>query len=295
MGKRECSQKFWDPNLTWSEIKRSPLRTLRWLFRRGTALWRGLPQVYIAGVKKGGTTSLFYYLLAHPQILPPFRKEVKFFLYMYTLGLKWYQANFPFQKQLRTHLTLDATPNYLYDPFFAERVNLVNPQAKFIVLLRDPVRRALSHYFQNRQRKLEPLPLAEALRVEEKRLEADLTQHQQDPCHPLTAFHRFGYKAEGRYAEQLERLWRHIPREQTLVLRSEDLFTHPSTVLHQVAVFLGLSPLSWLSSFKAYKKGSYSPREVPSEILRELRIYFRPHNQRLYELLERDMGWEDEA
>ncbi len=286
----ECARKLWDPNLTWGEVRRSPTRVIRWLMRRFTARWRGLPQVYIAGVKKGGTTSLFHYLIAHPKVLPPFRKEVKFFLYMYRLGPRWYQANFPFRSQLNTHLTLDATPNYLFDPFFAQRVARLNPQAKFIVLLRDPVRRALSHYFQNRRRGLEPLSLSEALRAEEQRLRTDLARHRADPCHPLTLYHRYGYQAEGRYAEQLERLWRYIPRAQTLVLRSETFFANPAAVLAEIGAFLGLEP--WSVTFKVYKEGTYSLQEVPAAIRERLRAYFRPHNERLFALLGRDLEWE---
>ena len=121
-------------------------------------------------------------------------------------------------------------------------------------------------------------------------MKSDLERLRTDPCHPLTLFHRFGYKATGRYAEQLERLWRYIPRAQTLVIRSEDFFAEPASALRLVGDFLGLEP--WQVQFKVYKQGRYSRDEVPLSIERELRAYFRPHNQRLYALLGRDMQWE---
>ena len=289
---KRCPNKPWDPNLTIAEVQRSPHRALRWLYRRLTAAQRGLPQVYIAGVKKGGTTSLFAYLTAHPQVLPPFRKEVKFFLYMYDLGERWYRANFPLQRHLAGRLTVDATPNYLFDPFFAQRLMALNPQARLIVLLRDPVRRTLSHYFQNRARGLEPLPLAEALKAEPRRLAGEVERMRADVCHSPWKYHRFAYVGESLYAEQLERLWEHVPREQTLVLRSEDLFADPGATLREVERFLGLPP--WEpEAYPAFKKGQYRLTAEEEAVAERLRAFFRPHNKRLYALLGREMGWDE--
>ncbi len=294
MLRRPCPGKPWDPNLLPGEIRRSPRRALSWIYRRMTAPARGLPQVYIAGAKKGGTTSLFYYLLEHPRVLPPFRKEVKFFLYMYDLGLGWYRANFPFRRRLRTHVTLDATPSYLAHPTFGKQWRATNPTAKIIVLLRDPVARTLSHYFQNVHRGLEPLSLEEALEAEEQRLAGEVERILQDPCHDPWRYHRFGYLTESRYIEHLERLWPHVPPEQLLVLRSEDLFQNPAQTLAQVAAFLGLEP--WQPrEYKIYKKGAYDFAAVSPRVRENLRAYFRPYNQRLYAALGRDMGWEAAA
>ncbi|HIQ08060.1 MAG TPA: sulfotransferase, partial [Anaerolineaceae bacterium] len=89
----------------------------------------------------------------------------------------------------------------------------------------------------------------------------------------------------------LERLWRYVPREQTLVLRSEDFFAHPREVAHQVAKFLEIEP--WETEWQPYNVGQYTLSDMEQSVARELRIYFRPHNQRLYALLGRDLGWED--
>ncbi len=288
MRRQRCPHRAWDPNLVWSDIRRSPRRTLRWLYRRLTAQRRGLPAVYIAGPKKTGTTSLFWYLLEHPQVLAPFRKEVKYYTYQAYLPVSWYRANFPPARALarRNAITLDATPDYFMHPAFPQRMKAVTPNARIIVLLRDPIRRVISHYFHNRRRGVEPLPLADALRQEPERLHGLAERIAQDPCVDPYAYHHYGYLTESRYIEHLERLWRVVPREQVLVLRSEDLFTRPQAVLRQVAAFLDLPP--WQPQLKVYNQGTYPQDPDIRALIPWLQDYFRPYNERLYHAL----GWD---
>ncbi|NPA27309.1 MAG: sulfotransferase domain-containing protein [Chloroflexi bacterium] len=285
-----CPNKPWDPNLIRSEIRRSLRYSLEWVYRRLTARWRGLPQVYIAGVKRAGTSSLFRYLMEHPRARYPFRqrKEIKFYIYMYDLGPSWYRAYFPFQRELQTHFTVDATPSYLMSPLFPERFMTLTPHAKIILLLRNPVQRTLSHYFHNRRRGLEPLSLEEALQAEEQRLAGEQERMLRDPCYVPWRYHRLGYLTESRYVEHLRRLWKHVPREQTLVLRSEDFFEQPQRLLDQIADFLNIEP--WQPNLKVYNQGQYD-QPVPQRVRAQLQAYFRPYNQALYELLGRDLGW----
>ena len=290
--RRRCPDRAWDPNLVGYEIRRSPRRALVWIYRRLTAAWRGLPDFYIAGAKRSGTTSLFWYLLEHPRVLAPFRKEIKYYTYQAYLSVAWYRANFPWQKDLqqRSALTLDATPNYLMHPGFPSRMLRVTPEAKIIVLLRDPVRRVLSHYYHNRRRGVEPLPLRAALEQEPERIRETAARIAHDPCVNLFPYLRYGYLSESRYIEHLERLWTAVPRERILVLRSEDLFARPQPVLDQVADFLGLEP--WRPRTKAYNQGAYPADPEIRALVPWLRDYFRPYNQRLYAALGRDMEWE---
>ncbi|NPA26274.1 MAG: sulfotransferase domain-containing protein [Chloroflexi bacterium] len=283
-----CPRRALDPNLTWREFRRSPQRTLKWIYRRLTARWRGLPAFYIAGPKKTGTTSLFWYLLEHPRVLAPFRKEVKFYTYQAYLSPAWYRANFPWERALAQHnaQTLDATPDYFMHPAFPQRMRAVTPQARVIVLLRDPVRRVLSHYFGNCRNRVEPLPLMEALRQEAARIRDVAQRIATDVCQDPFVYHHFGYLTESRYIEHLERLWRFVPREQVLVLRSEDLFTRPEPTLDRIAAFLGLEP--WRPKLKVYNKGRYPDDPQVAEAIPWLRAYFRPYNERLYQAL----GWE---
>ncbi len=289
--KRNCPNKPWDPNLLWSEIRRSYRYALEWVYRRLTARWRGLPQVYIIGVKRGGTSSLFWYLLEHPWALPPFRlrKEIKFYIYMYDLGPQWYRAYFPYKSRLRQgYFTLDATPSYFPHPPFPERVMQLTPRARMILLLRNPVIRTISHYFHNRRRGLEPLSLEEALKAEPQRLAGEVEAMERDPCHDPWKYHRFGYLTESRYIEHLERLWQAVPKEQVFILRSEELFQRPEITLRRIADFLGIPP--WKPHLRVYNQGVYAS-DVPTRIRHWLEAYFRPYNERLYEALGWEQGW----
>ena len=131
-----------------------PIKRQLWLtqlfLRSLTGHWRMLPAFLIIGVQKGGTTSLYNYLIQHPHIAPALEKELRFFDYKFHKGLAWYQAHFPliayarFVQQVyqRALITGEASPNYLFDPRAPQRVAHTLPDVKLIVLLRNPVARA---------------------------------------------------------------------------------------------------------------------------------------------------------
>src|ERR687897_443907 len=85
-----------------SRMLTRPLRRLRSEYRTLTAPLRGLPSVLIIGAQKGGTTSLFNYLIQHPGVLPPLGKEIHYFDLHYAAGPDWYRARFPYARQLRS-------------------------------------------------------------------------------------------------------------------------------------------------------------------------------------------------
>lgn len=111
--------------------------------------------LFILGAQKAGTTSLFEYLTHHPQINGSFRKEINFFSqpYNYNRGDVWYHSFFPkdIYNPFRKKYFLDATPGYLYDENTPKKLLKYNKQAKFIILLRNPVDRAYSAWNMYRQ------------------------------------------------------------------------------------------------------------------------------------------------
>ena len=91
-----------NPTVKNGLLSRKPLRLQAWwALHRLTSLLRAQPDFLLVGVMKGGTTSLFRYLAQHPDVLPPFRKEIKYFDCNYFKGYAWYRAHFP----LRTKFT----------------------------------------------------------------------------------------------------------------------------------------------------------------------------------------------
>lgn len=183
----------------------------------------------------------------------------------------------------------EASPDYLFHPLAAGRVARDLPDVKLIVLLRDPVDRAFSHYWHQQKRGHEPLSFAEAVAAEAIRLEGELERILEDPSYVSYERHHHSYLARGRYAEQLDGWLDLIPRGRFFIERSEDLFKDPRSMFQRVQAFLGLPPydLPEYETFNAFSSGQMDP-----PLRAELVEYFRPHNRSLGALLDRDFGWE---
>jgi hypothetical protein len=242
-----------------------------------------LPDFIIVGTQRGGTTSLYNYLGEHPNVAQARVKEAHYFSFQFDRGLAWYKGLFPRTRGLARRICGEASPYYLFHPDVPERVRDVCPDVKLIVLLREPVARAYSHFRLERKKGEEPLAFADAVEREAERLEAE-------PSFEGHAHRHHSYLARGRYAEQLERWVGHFGREQFLILKSEDLFEHPHVVYQQTLDFLGV-PAHELERFERYN-ASDGLETLPSALRGELMTSFRPHNEHLYELIGRDMGWE---
>jgi Sulfotransferase domain len=270
-------------------IKRS-LRQVRARYRRLTAPLRGLPSALIIGAQRSGTTSLFNYLVRHPDVLPPLGKEVHYFDLHYARGLEWYRGCFPYRRQLRGRsITLDASPYYLAHPLAPERAARLLPHVKLIALLRNPVDRALSHYQHEARYGWEPLSFAEAIEQEPERLAGEEDRLRRDPEYYSLNHHRYSYTHRGLYLNQLLRWMEHFPRSQLLVLQSEWLFRDPAAATAAVHDFLGLPPHR-LERYKPFYEGKYD-REMPVELRKELVAYFEPHNAELFRWLGKEFDW----
>jgi len=251
-------------------------RRLMLLPRRLTAAGRTLPHYLIIGTQKGGTTSLHADLARHPAVAPALRKEPHFFDVHWSRGPMWYRAHFP--RQSTGRISGEATPSYLFLPQVPARVRQLLPEVKLIVMLRHPVDRAWSHYHHERQRGHETLSFEEAIESEPQRI-------QQNNHH----LRHFSYLARGRYAVQIERWLQHFPREQMLVIRSEDYRDRPATVWAQVLTFLQL-PAFEMVSRTMRNVGTYR-QKMPATLRDRLQSHFKNDNEALYALLGRDMQW----
>ena len=130
-------------------------KSLDWLQRRATANWRCLPNRQIVGAQKNGTSSLYRYSIQHPNIHKSYSKEVHYFdgglapkVNSLDLGINWYRAHVPLGAAVKQgDICLDATPLYLFNPQVAKRIYECIPHNKIIILLRNPIERAISQYF----------------------------------------------------------------------------------------------------------------------------------------------------
>lgn len=269
---------------------RGPLRQLRAGYREATAPLRGLPSALIIGAQKSGTTSLFNYLVQHPDVRSPSGKEIHYFDLHYDRGVNWYRGRFPYAHRLRRGaMTLDASPYYLVHPQVPRRAAQLLPDVKLVALLRNPVERALSHYQHEFRAGRESLFFPEAIEKEPERLAGEEERLRDDPHYYSFSHHRHSYIRRGLYVEQLRHWVQHFPRSQLLVLQSEWLFRDPVAASAAVYGFLGLRPHR-LEQYKPFLQGKYE-REMPAELRTRLAAYFEPYNRELYQWLGEDFDW----
>jgi Sulfotransferase domain len=264
------------------------LRNGVWAYGWATSPFRPLPNFLVLGAQKAGTTALYEYLRRHPQVTGPSWKEVSFFDRHWARGESWYRGNFPNRARTRGKLVGEASPSYVFHRLAPQRVQELVPDARLIVIVRNPVDRALSQYNHEVALGREPLRFEEALDAEEERLRGEEERMAADPRYFSREWWSHTYKARGRYAEQLERWLAVFPREQLLVLPSDDLGSDPARAHAQVLEFLGATPQR-LDSYPRVYERDYEP--MRSATRERLVAEFEEPNRRLYELLGRDLGW----
>lgn len=268
---------------------RKLIRVLSQPYRLATANSRSLPDFIIVGTQKGGTSSLFYYLSQHPQVTPAIQKEIHYFDNAYEKGERWYKARFPVLKKngAQKVITGEASPYYIFHPYAVKRIARDVPNAKLIVLLRNPVERAYSHYQMATRKGMETLSFEEAVEIEESRLKPEIEMLDADESYRSYVHQSFSYVARGFYADQLERLFKHVSRENVLILNSEAFFSNPQHACDKAFTLLGVSPFI-LRNAKAVNFSTY-PRDIPRR--ERLRALYESHNKRLYELLGVEFDW----
>jgi len=246
-----------------------------------------LPDFLIIGAQKCGTTYLYEKLTEHPHVAPALTKEVHFFDNGYHHGVAWYRGHFPAKEG--NDITGEASPYYIFHPHAARRVQQTTPHAKLILLLRNPVNRAYSHYHHEARLGYEPLSFAEALAQENQRLQGEHEKMLTNEHYYSHAHQHYAYRSKGLYADQLQGWFDIFPQDQLLVLQSETFYQNTPVVMRQVTDFLGLSAWdSWQLSNP--KRKGYA--KMDPALRQSLATYYQPHNQRLYEMIGADFGWE---
>ena len=187
-----------------------------------------LPEFLCIGTQKGGTTTLHEILRRHDELYLPKQKELHYFSEEYCRGLEWYRSHF--QDAREDQVCGEITPYYMFHKEAASRIKEVLPSVKILVLLRDPVERALSQYFHARRHGFETLSLETALLKEEERLALGGIYSNQ----------KHSYLSRSRYIEQLERFEDLFGKKRMLVVRSEDLFSGKDEWWERVQSFLDI-------------------------------------------------------
>ncbi len=263
------------------------------------ATWesRVLPDLVLAGVQRSGTTALFEALYRLPMVERPRRgKGSHYFSYNYHRGWEWYQSQFPTRRwadAVRSRhghrlFCFDACPYYLFHPFAVERLAQAQPDVKVMVMLRDPVRRAESHFHHSVGHGHETLGFDEALAVEERRLAGEADRMQQDWTYWSHSHEHHSYVSKGLYADQIERLYRHYPVDQVMIVQSEAFYAEPNRILADVTGWLGLPPVELDVSDE---RNGHDYEKMDQAIRDRLIAVYREPNERLFELIGRRFNW----
>jgi len=262
-------------------------RPARWKLRVATASLRARPTFLVIGAQKAGTTSLHAYLARHPDVLTATRKEVEYFSRHYARGEAWYLAHFPLRPRTRRAVG-EASATTLFHPLAHRWVHAFDPQMKLVVVVRDPVDRAYSHYQMEIRWGRETLPFEEALEREERELGAELARIAAEPLTTSPRLLTCSYVARGRYLDQIERWLEVFPREQLFVVTSEELLADPAGVVARISAFLGIR--EWRDeSYPLRGVKEYAPLAAAARA--RLAKTFEVDNRRLADFLGRELDW----
>lgn len=285
-------------------VSRTAREAAKRVLRRYAEVTAGLrrgPDFVVIGAKRGGSTSLYNYLLEHPSVQPlfPGRQHIKgahYYDTRYAQGLSWYRSHFPIEvgsrhparSQHGASICGEASPYYLFHPLAAERLARDFPDVRIVVFLRDPAERAYSHFKERTHHGGETLSFEDALEAEEGRLRGESERILTEPGYLSAEHENHSYLAQGRYLDMLPRWFELFPREQFHIGVSEDFYAEPDRHVNEVWKFLGLPPRRLQSRIRH----NYlpAPQMLPATRHR-LQEGLAEHNRDLADLLGRPLPW----
>jgi hypothetical protein len=236
----------------------------------------------VIGAQKSGTTALDFYLRFHPEIGLPIRKELHFFnnnhLFQLPARLReihYHQFFCDFAQPDK--LLGEATPNYMVETLFMDRIHAYNSALKLIVILRDPVSRAYSHWNMQRDRDIEHRTFEQAIR-----------ENIIEIKNKLLTDERFNYLQWGEYARQLKYVSTLFPREQVLIVFQGDLRTSPLKTMNQITQFLDVSPFKHVSAMDMHRR-AYT-ESMSDSLKNEIKAYYLPHIEELEQFLNTNLS-----
>ncbi|XP_010577732.1 PREDICTED: heparan sulfate glucosamine 3-O-sulfotransferase 3B1 [Haliaeetus leucocephalus] len=253
-----------------------------------------LPQAIIIGVKKGGTRALLEFLRGHPDVRAV-GAEPHFFDRHYEQGVVWRDL---MPRTLEGQITMEKTPSYFVTKEAPARISSMSKGTKLIVVVRDPVTRAISDYTQTLSKKPD-IPTFESLTFKNR------TTGLIDTSWSAIQI--------GIYAKHLENWLLYFPIGQILFVSGERLISDPAGELGRVQDFLGLKRIitdkhfyfNKTKGFPCLKKaeGSSKPHclgktkgrthpDIDQEVVQRLRDFYRPFNMKFYQMTGQDFGWD---
>ena len=256
--------------------------------------FRVLPECFVIGVVRSGTTSLYHYLKQHPSIAPATYDELGYFDDNYHLGINWYKSLFPTKftknKIIKKHgrfLTYDVTPFYIYNPLVAKRIFESFPKAKIISNLRNPIDRAYSNYNDAVEMGDIKIPFEDVVQIAMDEIDKNKSKLNNEAYIVDTYYENI--LARGFYADQLKIWFEKFQKNQLLMIPSEDLAQKTDQILTKIFEFLDL-PYFKIKDLTKQNKREYPPMKAETRKL--LIEFYRPYNEKLYNLISQHFDWD---
>ncbi|BAQ59700.1 putative deacetylase sulfotransferase [Geminocystis sp. NIES-3708] len=258
-------------------------------------LIKSSPDFLIIGVQRAGTTSLYKYLINHPQIIISHKLRETYYFDIddnYDKGFGWYLGHFPFLWNKRNKLTFEASPSYILSSKTMFRIREKLGKIKMILLLRNPVERAYSawqmfHSYTNiSNQKLRD-------RADNRSFSEAITQELNEP-NQINKY-PYNYLKRGRYYEQLCNYLEYFSLDELLILDFKEFAKNLNESLNKVSNFLNIDNFSKeeidLYKQQKYAVATYKISDEDKYLLEKLKDYFMPFNEQLYQLLEINYNW----
>jgi hypothetical protein len=245
----------------------------------------------VIGGQRCGTTTIFQTLAGHPQVRRPIaEKGTDYYTLHYDRGLDWYRSRMPLAlSSAGDRKTFEACTYYMFHPFAIERIARDFPNMRLVAMLRNPVSRAFSAYKHEFARGFDTeSDFLTALQLEPSRLDGEIERMRQDITYESFSHRHHAYLSRGQFAEQLQRVYEHFPREQVHVMQSESFFADPLGEFAKLTQFLDLDP--WTPK-RVEQHNARPSSPMPADAHDFLVEHYGPHNEALAELLGEAPAW----
>lgn len=244
------------------------------------------PTFLCIGVQKAGTTSLTNYLLQHPEIFMK-GNEIHFFdkPKQYNLTQKDFEQ---YEAQFNTHKSIvgEKTPSYNYLHFAMDRIYNYNPNIKLILILREPISRAYSQYNMNAVKSKQSL-----CTVTDEQIMKDFEEDENIGLSELTQNGNY-YVVRGKYDEIISYIFSKFPKQNVYIGIAEEIRADKFKYYNEIFKFLGAKELQNINTNRDAHINKYT-KPIPSSLEKKLYEIYKPHNERLYEILGRKIDlWE---
>ncbi len=262
------------------------------------------PSFIIIGVQKGGTSSLFNYLLQHPKLIAPIEKELHYFDTFNTTPRKEYDSKFP-SEYLSTNISFEATPRYIYFPETAKKIYEYNPKMKFIVVLRDPVKRAFSAWNMYKQMSKDTAQVEKSRQHQIKNPSDRIYEYFYSNNFPdFEDWVNFEMSNEfpkgltepsilkrGYYKEQLDVYLQYFDKDAFLFLDFDVFKKDVVGSLNTIAEFLKIQPFTNLKlNLSPQNKRTYDSK-LNVNLYDKLLKHFQEKNKGLKDIVNLDLNW----